>query len=66
MITIVFSNGMSLTRRPENVYWMSQTSNDERRDPSNREVIVNKRNVSYIREATSEEYESERLREVKL
>lgn len=66
MITIVFNNGMSLTRRPENVYWMNQTSSDERRDPSNREVIVNKHNVSYIRDATNEEYESERLREAKL
>ena len=55
-ITIVFTNGMTLTRRLKDLHPMGRfLDNISAMTPSGRETIVNWDNVAYVREA--EDYE---------
>ena len=63
-ITIVFTNGMTLTRRVSDLHSISLFRDRVgSMTPEGREVIVNWDNVAYVREAVDHEIESAHLYE---
>ena len=63
-ITIVFVNGMTLTRRLVDLYSLSRyTDRIGVMTPSGQKTLVNWDNVAYVREAEDYEIESSKLHE---
>lgn len=55
-ITIVFTNGMTLTRCPQDLHSLSRfTDRIDAMTPSGRETLINWDNVAYVREADNYE-----------